>query len=279
MLVRAHAHTHTHTQVFDIASNSWSTIGNLSEEYLTSDNTGFGWQNRHAYFLGGYNETYTAMSRVFSLDAMAEHPLSSITNHAEMTIERGDISAAIDESNGYVLIAGGFTNQNGFCEAMNNAELYNINTNEWTVVTPLQHGRADKALVHLDGDDGIFYAMGGERQVAGFCDLSVEPEPGERTIPINQVERYDQTSDRWETVASLPEHRFRFAAVARGNAVYTFGGQTAFDQSCDCFGVTASIVVYTEVDASAAVARRRYLWSALVVVATSAWFLMECCGA
>ena len=207
----------------------------------------------------------------FSIDTMATDPLATIQTHEPMLVKRADISSALDASNGVVLIAGGFTHLNRLCEALTTAELYNIQTDTWTQVAPLQHGRADKALVHLEGDDGIFYAMGGERQVAGFCDLDVEPEPGERTIPIDQVERYDQATDRWSTVADLPEHRFRFAAVAEGNAVYTFGGQLAFDQSCDCFNATASIVVYTEVNQSAAFGERTYMWSGLLTAASCAW--------
>ena len=234
-------------QVFDIGSSTWLTVGNLPEDYLTSDNTGFGYQNR-AYFIGGFGVNYTALSTVFSLDGSDPNPIESITDHAPLNVERGDIAAAIDAPSGNVLVAGGFTHTNDFCEPHTHAELYNIAADEWTEVAPLEYGRADKAMVHLEGEDGIFYAMGGERQVMGFCDLDVQPEPGERTIPIDQVERYDQSTDTWTTVSDLPLHRFRFPAVAEGNDIYSFGGQVAFDQACDCFRATDTIIVYTEVE-------------------------------
>eukprot|EP00977_Amphora_coffeiformis_P021431 scaffold9322_cov168-Amphora_coffeaeformis.AAC.5 len=226
---------------------SWNIAGDLPAEYVASDNTGFGYQNR-AYFIGGYGVNYTALTNVFYIDAAAPDPLGSITEVAPLNVERGDIAAAIDEVTGYVLVAGGFTHANDFCEPHKHAEMYNIAADEWVEIAPLQYGRADKALVHLDGQDGVFYALGGERQVMGFCDLDVQPEPGERTIPIDQVERYNKATDTWETVSDLPLHRFRFPAVAEGNDIYSFGGQVAFDQECDCFDTTDTIIVYTEVE-------------------------------
>jgi len=236
-----------YTQVFDIATSTWSVEGDLPEEYFTSDHTGFGYQDR-AYFIGGYDVNYTALTNVFYIDATSSDPLGSITDVAPLNVERGDITSGLDEVNGYVLVAGGFTHANDFCEPHKHAELYNIAADEWTEVAPMMFGRADKALVHLDGEDGIFYAMGGERQVAGFCDLEVQPEPGERTIPIDQVERYDQANNTWTTVSKLPLHRFRFPAVAEGNDIYSFGGQVAYEQECDCFDSTDTIIVYTELE-------------------------------
>lgn len=259
------------TQVFDVGSNTWSTAGDLPEEYFTSDLTGFAWQNRYAYFIGGYDYNYSALSTVFSIDGTDPDPLATLTDRASLNVERGDVASAIDDANGFVLIAGGFTDLNNFCEPHTNAELYNVAADVWTEVAPLQYGRADKAVVHLQGEDGIFYAMGGERQVAGFCDLDVEPEPGERTIPINQVERYDQASNTWTTVADLPVHRFRFPAVAEGNEIYTFGGQVAFDQTCDCFATAASIVVYTETDA--AVSPFSWYVTGFLAAVSSAWLM------
>lgn len=160
-------------------------------------------------------------------------------------MERGDISSAIDRENGVVLVAGGFTHANKFCEPNKHSEIYNIADDTWTEVAPLQFGRADKALVYLDG---VFYAMGGERQVAGFCDLEVKPEPGERTIPIDQVESFDLSTNTWTYVSDLPVHRFRFPAVAEGNRIYSFGGQVSFNQTCDCFASTDTIIVYTEIE-------------------------------
>ena len=233
--------------MFDIATGAWSIAGDLPAEYLASDNTGFGYDDR-AYFIGGYDVNYTALTNVFYIDATATDPLGSLTEVAPLNVERGDIAAAIDEVTGYVLVAGGFTHANNFCEPHTHAELYNIAADEWTEIAPLQYGRADKALVHIDGQDGIFFAIGGERQVSGFCELEVQPEPGERTIPIDLVERYDQATDTWMNVTDLPLHRFRFPAVAEGNDIYSFGGQVAFDQECDCFDSTDSIIVYTEVE-------------------------------
>jgi hypothetical protein len=206
--------------------------------------------NRFAYFLGGYDQNYTALSTVFSMDATAADPLATLTERAPMNVSRGDISSAMDPVANAVLVAGGFTHANDFCEPHQHAEIYNVDDDTWMDVAPLQFGRADKALVHLEGESSIFYALGGERQVTGFCELETKPEPGERTIAIDQVERYDGSSDTWTQVADLPSNRFRFAAVSDGPDIYTFGGQMDFDSACDCFATSADIIVYTEVSAA-----------------------------
>ena len=264
-------------QVFDITTKTWSTVGTLPEEYLMSDHTGFGWANRYAYFVGGYDVNYTALSTVFSIDGTAADPLSTLTIRSPLIVERGDISSAVDEENGIVLVAGGFTNANNFCEPHAHSEFYNISSDTWKEVAPLENGRADKALVHLQGENGIFYAIGGERQVIGFCELDVKPEPGERTIPIDQVEQYNLTTDKWTTtVKRLPEHRFRFPAVSEGSKVYTFGGQLMFNQTCDCFPTTSKIVVYSELQAAGVVPG--WLTSVALSVASSAFLLATMFG-
>jgi hypothetical protein len=256
-------------QVYDISTNTWSTVEGLPEAYFTSDHTGFASENRYAYFLGGYDQNYTALDTVFSIDATSADPLSTLTARAPLNVERGDISSAIDPVDGTVLVAGGFTHANDFCEPHEHAELYNVAADTWTDVAPLQFGRADKALVHLEGGS-TFFALGGERQVTGFCELETKPEPGERTIPIDQVERYDRSSDSWAQVADLPANRFRFAAVSTGADIYTFGGQVGFADACDCFATSADIIVYTEVSSAARVS---VLLGVSMAVWTGGWLL------
>lgn len=252
--------------MYDIASNTWSTVGDLPNGYNTSDCTGFGWEDR-AYFIGGYDENYSALPTVFSIDGTAAtDPLSTFTLHTPMNVERGDISSAMDVANGFVLVAGGFTHKNDFCEPHAHAELYNVRTDTWTTVASMEYARADKALVHLAGDNGIFYAIGGERQVSGFCELDVKPEPGERTIPLFEVECFNQTANTWTRVSNLPVHRFRFPAVSEGDKAYGFGGQFGFEQSCDCFKTTPEILVYTNLSSGSMPLARLTLTSLLAVL-------------
>jgi hypothetical protein len=93
------------------------------------------------------------------------------------------------------------------------------------------------------------FALGGERQIEGHCDMKDNlPEPGERTIVIDKVERYGVDVDRWVTLADLPQgHRFRFAGVGYLDKMYTFGGQERFDLGCNCYKTTDEVSVYEEV--------------------------------
>lgn len=99
--------------------------------------------------------------------------------------------------------------------------------------------------------EGHFFALGGERQIEDICErLSAgnEPRPGEETIPISDVEAYSATLQRWIVLAKLPDHRFRFAAVGYDDAreIYMFGGQEAYEASCNCFRTTGEIHVFAE---------------------------------
>lgn len=170
----------------------------------------------------------------------------AIEDRADMNLERGDVASASADS--YALIAGGFTHDNNFCEPHVEAESYSFADNVWTKIDDMTYGRGDKVLVALGNE---IYALGGERQIEGKCELEDLPEPGERTIVIDKVERYDVDVDEWFTLADLPTgHLFRFAGVGYKDEIYTFGGQQRYDLDCNCFKTADEITIYKEVQIS-----------------------------
>lgn len=235
--------------VYDIATGSWKTHGDLDEDHVTSDLAGFAAPDGAlAYFVGGYDLNYTALDSVFAIDpvATASSGFLSVSAVSPLPTPRGDLSAVsllTSEGVAYALVTGGFSHENGFCEPLAATEYYNFDEGSWRVADDLQVARSDKALVVLDD---VVYAMGGERQIANIC-LGAEPEPGEETVPLQDVEYWDAATDEWVKLEDLPRHRFRFAAIGYENKVYAFGGQEAFSEDCKCFRTTNEVTVYSEV--------------------------------
>jgi hypothetical protein len=205
-----------------------------------------------AYFVAGYDQNYTAQTTVFTIDPVASTANSAlvISRAPSLPTARGDLSAiaATDVSTGkkFALVTGGFTHENSYCTPLSTSERFDPETGVWTDTNDLAVSRGDTALVVL-GENRIF-ALGGERDLPNFCLLSDEekPEPGEETLPIVDVEWYDETVDKWTVIEDLPRHRFRFAAVGYKDAIYSFGGQLALDKNCSCFKTSDEVIVYKE---------------------------------
>jgi len=239
-------------KVYDITLNEWKTYDDLAEKYHVSDHTGFG-NDKYAYFVGGYNETYIAMSNVFRIDT--ENTVSSnslvVEDRTSLKFARGDVSGTTDDAGTYAIVSGGFSHENDFCDPLDSVERYDFATNAWTDLPPLGSARSDKVLVELNK---TIFAIGGERQIENVCSLSNDttPEPGELTVAVDDVERLDFGASEWITIADLPFHRFRFPAVGFDDdeEIYTFGGQKAYDKKCQCFRTSNEIIIYKEVSSA-----------------------------
>jgi hypothetical protein len=221
--------------VYDIVSESWSTFA-LSEEYQTSDHACFTDGSTSLYAVGGYDATYTTKAtniRINTSDAAS--PLV-VEEMAPLIEARGDIFAAFDASFAY--LGGGFTDANEFCAPLATAEKYEFSTNTWTNLPPLPNERGEIVMV---ASGGHIYAMGGERQIDGICDLTGTTDPGELTVGSELVESLE--GDQWNLIESFDDHKFRFAAVDVDGIIYAFGGQDAWDDDCECFKTTSEIQI------------------------------------
>jgi hypothetical protein len=219
------------TQRYDIANDTWTAYDDLDIKYHVSDLAGFVGPNGLAYFVGGYNLTYAAQSTVFTINPVksTETGVLEVAERASLPTARGDLSAvvAVDQSgNDYALATGGFT------------------SDTWSEAAELKTAVGDQALVVLNNR---IFALAGERQIANICLVSPDdpPDPGEETVPIDDVEWYDAASSTWTLIEDLPHHRFRFAAIGYHDKIYSFGGQLAYANSCQCFKTSDEVIVYT----------------------------------
>jgi N-acetylneuraminic acid mutarotase len=240
----------THFQVYDITDNTWKSYDGLSEEQLRSDNAGFGDGSTMAYFVGGYNATYGFIGSVVAIDTVVttESGILEVVDKNPLLLARGDLTAVTSADSSYAIVTGGFGVADGFCEPLVEVERYNFASGDWSLISDINSGRSDKALVEFQGH---IFAMGGERQIIGICDVAEgnEPQVGEETIPVDDVEVYHPETDSWEVlVDDLPDHRFRFSAVGYDDidSIYMFGGQYSYDETCQCFKTTDEIHVFSE---------------------------------
>jgi hypothetical protein len=255
--------------VYDIATNTWSTLGDLPSAYQTSDHGAFA-DDTHVYIVGGYTQNYTAHNATVRLTSATNATLV-LDRMASIRQSRGDITGVSDGTFAY--ISGGFTHDNSFCEPLDSVERYSFTQDYWETIAPLNIARADKALVAMNGR---LFAIGGERQIVNICQIATLPDPGEQTIAVKNVEVYE--NGEWTILSSLPEHRFRMAGVAwkETSTIYTFGGQAAYDNDCQCFATTDEVVTYVDVDhTSAGAVKTVVVGRSMVAAATAtAWMLM-----
>jgi hypothetical protein len=174
---------------------------------------------------------------------------------SSMNIHRGDFSAEIAYG-AYAYIVGGTSHVTNYCESMKQVERYDIASNKWEVIAPLNNGVDDSAVAFLQGK---IITVGGETKVWNCLDVS---DPAYGAVPDNSVEALDAslqdssdaTVPTWTVYSDFPFTLMRFDAVAvpPQGRIYTFGGQKPFDATCQCFPTVTSILHGTESISTAA---------------------------
>jgi len=187
---------------------------------------------------------------VFRIDTVATLSTGAlvIEDRAPLLTGRGDVSSTIFEHPGqtpYVVVAGGFGPNLGWCAPDADVFIYDFEKDTWdnSTYTNLNRARSDKGILELNGQLLVF---GGESQLENICQIE-SPEPGEKTVAVDDVELYDTTTNTWVSLYDLPKHTFRFAPVAFDelNSIFAFGGQYAYDESCECFRTSNDVMVFT----------------------------------
>jgi hypothetical protein len=165
----------------------------------------------------------------------------TIENMDPLATARGDIIGVTATDGVSAFVSGGFTDVDGFCDPLGSTEEYVFEGNYWKSLPDVVNERGEIVLVELDDH---LYAMGGERQIEGICEITGDTDPGQLTVGTDEVEVLD--GGDWKVIASFPEHKFRFAAVAVEDTglIYAFGGQTAYDNSCKCFKTTDDVAIF-----------------------------------
>lgn len=200
--------------------------------------------------IGGYDAGYDALATTTKLTLSSSSTAGATLvqeSKANLQYGRGDIAAATDGTVAYV--SGGWTDDNDFCVPQASVERYTIATDKWeTLPDVMKIARADLGLVMLNNQ---LIALGGETALNTKCSVNSSEvhELWAQTVAVDDVEVLDG-NNQWKVVSDLQDFRFRFAAVSvhAEKAIFTFGGQQAFNSSCNCFRTSNQIVTYEELD-------------------------------
>jgi hypothetical protein len=215
-----------------------------------SDHASFAEPPSYVYIAGGYDQNYAALDSVYRIvveETTSENNLK-LEDAAPLLTARGDIIGVSSTDGTHAFIGGGFTPENGWCEPLDSVEEYSFGDNVWNYLPELVNARGEIVFVELDNH---LYGLGGERQIEGICDLADgELDVSELTVGTDLVEVYERSSTQndWKVVENFRDHKFRFAAVGVEDKelIYTFGGQTAFEEGCNCFRTTKDVLVFGE---------------------------------
>jgi len=248
--------------VYDPTTDSWTTVGKIPDRFSTSDNGAFANADGSAiYVVGGYNPFYfdpDALATTFSFETQAALDQQVwnvalgntdlvedlvVTQRAGLVQGRGDIHVVSSQDGEKAYVAGGYS---GMCQPLTSAEVYDIETDEWSTAGNLLKARGDGAMVETSG---TIFAIGGEVNHPDQCAApELVPPLSVQSVAVNDVEAFEYaatlgTAAEWVDVADIPEFRFRFSAASwpSTGVAYAFGGQTSFDESCKCFPTTAEI--------------------------------------
>ena len=172
------------------------------------------------YLIGGKNPSYFRNTLFeFNLER------KEWTQKASTSEDRSaKVSTAVHQNKLYVFggLAGG--------ASLNTGEVFDPETNQWTAISNMIHGRTDSAsVIH----DGWIYVIGGFDRVTWTF--------------LNSIERYNPETDTWSNVGHLTTGRSGASAVTLGDRIYVMGGISNFSRlsSVECFSFGAGLANLT----------------------------------
>jgi len=226
--------------VYDPASNTWTTPFSLAENQGVSDLASFVDAPNDIYIAGGMSKFFSPQTNVWKINAGNLGSLQ-IEAVASLSHARGHIKA-FENGKREAFVAGGVDS----CPSLDSVEKYDIANDKWITQPAMQHFRGDMAVT---GFDGLLLAVGGEKALDVSCNID-DFMTGETSEAIADVELLND-SGKWETVPSIPAARFRFDAIIFEEKTYIFGGQDAYDPSCECYPTTDEVLILEAPDAVA----------------------------
>lgn len=123
-----------------------------------------------------------------------------------MLLPRRDFATATLDGRIYVIGGGDVTSGGVPAPPTTTVEVYDPETDSWTLATPMLRAVTNHTAVALNGK---IYVIGGEEEFLPMADA---------------VQEYDPTTELWTLRASMPTARESAAAAAFGGRVFVIGG-------------------------------------------------------
>jgi len=196
----------TRVDIYDIASNSWSTaelsIGRLYGMVAVASGS-------KVFFAGGEISDGT-----YPTDVVDVYDVSTNTWTANR-LSRAGVDMAATTVGDKVLFAGGEGGFSGGNARSKRVDIYNLSTNTWTTAELSENKNKGHNAVTVNNK---VYIAGGESW--GNPNVS------------NKIDIYDNTTNAWST-ATMQEAKSQFAGIVAGNKIYWGGGfTTGRTQTC-----------------------------------------------
>lgn len=157
--------------IYDELHNKWSIIndgldsikipGRTDYTYGISDHCSFAFGDL-LFIVGGFDQNYESLKYVIAIQTTESIEQNRLVYsiRSPMNVPRG--SCGVTTVGEFAFVAGGFTNEDGYCEAMQSSEVYDPKRDQWNLLSaPLKYGRARPSLLYLDHKIFIF---GGEKR-------------------------------------------------------------------------------------------------------------------
>jgi len=218
---------------YSTVQDRWDAVIEYPE--ATSDNAAFAHGSK-VIDCGGYNIDYSKTSALCHvMDTAAATPTFTAWS-TPLKAARGDFS--IVTLGGVAYAVGGFGESFAplaSIEKMDPAAASGYST--WISTSEAMiHGRADFAAAAVHGR---VLVIGGENGTNSI----------DAGASLRHVEAFTPATGKWlnsSKLVAIPHATFRFCGAAVGEAVYIFGGQGAYDKTCDCYPTKKGVFVYNE---------------------------------
>ena len=180
------------------------------------------------YLIGGYSTSNNHQDGRY-LNTLFEFNLESKewTQKTSMSENRCYVSTAVHQNKLYAFGGRGSGPAPG---RLSTAEVFDPETNQWTAISNMIHGRSSSASVTYEGSILL---------IGGYDGVTC----------LNSIDRYNPETDTWSNVGHMTTPRAGASAVTLGDKIYVMGGvddlSPSMLSSVECFSFGAGLANLT----------------------------------
>nr|7ON8_A Chain A, SAKe6AR [synthetic construct] len=197
-------HTHLNSvECYDPETNEWSLVAPMNTR---RSGVGVAVLNRLLYAVGGYDGSPDGHTHLNSVECY-DPETNEWSLVAPMNTRRSGVGVAV--LNRLLYAVGGYDGSPDGHTHLNSVECYDPETNEWSLVAPMNTRRSGVGVAVLNR---LLYAVGG-----------YDGSPDGHTH-LNSVECYDPETNEWSLVAPMNTRRSGVGVAVLNRLLYAVGG-------------------------------------------------------
>lgn len=189
-------------EIYDPTTTTWSKRGYMNQPHREPSAVRL--SSGRVLLAGGWNPSLASTAEIFD-------PATNSWGYAGTPVTGRMAASMVDLGNGKVFVAGGYALASPCCGAsLASAEVYDIETNQWTATAPMATSRANAGIVTVNGNVFVFEGESSYADVGG------------------SVERYSPLAGIWSAAPPLRQGRTGATATLLGSGkTLVSGGATA----------------------------------------------------